>query len=100
MEKEEYSLERMLYIFVCDNDKLLDKLYLKNEIMEKVREKISALTEDFLDDLYYDKEEIINEYSFLEGKKEVAKNLLNLNMDINDISKATGLSIEEIKEIK
>ena len=104
MEEEEYSLERMLYIFVCDNKNILDKLYLENEIMEKVREKISALTEDFLDDLYYDKEEIINEYSFLEGEKkakeEVAKNLLNLNIDIKDISKATGLTIEEINTLK
>jgi len=100
MEEEEYSLERMLYIFVCDNERLLDKLYLENEIMEKVREKISALTEDFLDDLYYDKEEIINEYSFLEGekkaKKDIALSMIKEKLPIETISKITGLSIEEV----
>ena len=35
-----------------------------------------------------------------EEKNNVAKNLLSMNMLIEDISKATGLSIEEIKNIK
>ena len=41
----------------------------------------------------------------IEGKKEkqleIAKNLLKLNtISIDDISKATGLSVEEIKELE
>ena len=32
-------------------------------------------------------------------KVNIAKNLLSMNMPIEDISKATGLSIEEIKKI-
>ena len=41
----------------------------------------------------------------IEGKKEnqleIAKNLLELNtISIDDISKATGLSVEEIKELE
>ena len=32
--------------------------------MDKVREKLSCLTDDFLENLYYDKQEIINNYSF------------------------------------
>ena len=31
---------------------------------------------------------------------EIAKNLLNMNMSLEDISTATGLSIEEVKEIQ
>ena len=38
-----------------------------------------------------------------EGEKqksiEIAKNLLSLNLDIDSISKATGLSIQEINDI-
>ena len=34
-----------------------------------------------------------------EEKNNVAKNLLSMNMPIEDISKATGLSIEEISKI-
>ena len=35
-----------------------------------------------------------------EGKIEIAKNMLNLKIDINIISQSTGLSIEEIKDLK
>ena len=31
---------------------------------------------------------------------EIAKNLLSMNMPIEDISKATGLTIKELKELK
>ena len=34
-----------------------------------------------------------------QGVKQTAKNLLSMNMPIEDISKATGLSIEEISKI-
>jgi len=36
----------------------------------------------------------------IEEKQEIAKNLLNLNIAIEDISKATGLSEKEIKALK
>ena len=35
-----------------------------------------------------------------EGKKEVAKNLLLLNMDIDNIAKATGLTRAEIEKLQ
>ena len=35
-----------------------------------------------------------------EGISQVAKNLLSMNMPIEDISKATGLTIKELKELK
>ena len=37
-----------------------------------------------------------------ENKKsiEIAKNLLSMNMSLDDISKATGLSVEEINKLK
>ena len=37
-----------------------------------------------------------------ENKKsiEIAKNLLSMNMSLEDISKATGLTVEEINKLK
>ena len=34
-----------------------------------------------------------------EGKKEIAKNLIKLGINVDDIVKATGLSKEEIEKI-
>ena len=52
--------------------------------------------------------ELLREAAREEAKEEareqnsydIAKNLLNLNTDVNTISKATGLSINDIKNIK
>lgn len=74
-----------------------------NKIMEKVRNKMSALTEDFMEGLYYDREEYINQISYEEGKNqtkiEIAKNLLNKKMNLSDISEITGLTKEEIEKL-
>ena len=35
-----------------------------------------------------------------ENKLEIAKNLLNMKMSIKDISKATGLTIQEIEKLR
>ncbi|MGB9662576.1 MAG: hypothetical protein ACPL5F_11290 [Moorellaceae bacterium] len=36
----------------------------------------------------------------LEGKLEVARNLLLLHVDVDTISKATGLNLEEIESLR
>jgi len=103
IKEDKESLEYLLYILVNDNNKELDRLYLNNKIMENVREKLSVLSEDFMEGLYYDREELLNEASFEEGQvektKEIAKNLLKLNMSIKDIITATNLSKEEIESL-
>ncbi len=106
------SLEYLLYIFVKKKESELSKLYSSDKVMKKVEEKMSVLSEDFIDGLYYDYEEfhkkVLSEVAYAEGikegkienSKEIAKNLLKMNMGIRDIIKATGLSEEEISKIK
>ncbi len=48
---------------------------------------------------YYSSMATAKDEGIIEGKIETAKNLLLMNMSIDDISKATGLSIEQIKEL-
>jgi len=110
-EEGEDSLERLLYVFVSNNYEIIDELYPNDEIMEKVKKKLSALTEDFAEGLYYDREEYINQVSFEMGKEEgieqgetnkmieIAKNLLKLKIKTEDIIQATGLTKEQLEEI-
>lgn len=104
IKEDKESLEYLLYIFVNDNNKELDRLYLNNKIMENVREKLSVLSEDFMGGLYYDREELLNEASFEEGQvektKEIAQAMLKENLSVDIIEKVTGLSKENILEIK
>jgi len=103
-EEENDSLEKLLYVFVCNNKNKLDEVYVGDDIMEKVRDKISSLTDDFADDLYYDREEFINECSKeigeREARQEIAKNMLDKNFDLNAVSDITGLSLKDIKSLK
>ena len=80
--------------------------------MEKVRDKIFELTEDDWEELYYDPEEILKEYSFDKGVEkgieqgknerniEIARSMLNDNIPIEVIIKHTNLTLEEVNEIK
>lgn len=121
------SLEWLLYALVCKNNRELDELYIGDEVMEKVRNKILDLTEEEWKDFYYNPDEELEaikeearkegleegrkqghnegiEEGILEGKRrntlEIAKSMLNKNMSIEDISDITGLTLEEVNELK
>lgn len=112
MKEDKNSLAYLLYIFVNDSKNELDKLYFDNQIMKNVREKLSVLTEDFADELYYDHDKLLKEALYEEGvnkgikegaskrNKEIAKNLIKLNIPFSDIEKATGLTLDEIKNLE
>ena len=72
--------------------------------MEKGREKLESLTDDFDNDLYYNLEEFQKEENYELGMKaksiKIAKNLLKLNVDIDIIIKPTNLTLDEIEKVK
>ena len=112
---QENKLAKSLYLFVCsDNDKLND-LYEEDAIMKEVLRNTNILVSDFDKILYYDRDELekLDQQDWLEeGKKqgieqgtnqrnvEIAKNMLSMNLTIEQISQATNLSLEEIKKLK
>ena len=98
----------------------LEELTMEKEIKEDIVDAVEEYSED--DEIlsyYYDKEHndeairrgdisLAKQQGHMEGLEqghqekafEIAKNLLSMNMSIDDISIATGLPIEEIKNIK
>ncbi len=61
MNESDDSLEKLLYIFVCDSkdvlDDVLDKVYVGNKLMEGVIVKMAKIARDIDEYLYYNKEE-------------------------------------------
>ena len=102
-KEETNSLEQLLYIFICGDKETREKLYSKNELMDKVNEKLESLTNEY-GTIYYDKEEYHKELVYELGTKdktnEIAKKMLKENMDIKLIIKITGLTKEEIEILK
>ena len=79
---------------------------MEKESKEKLIEEVERYSEDEeIYDMYkyHSKQELIQnsliDEARLEGIEEVAKNLLSMNMSIQDISKATGLSIDDINNL-
>lgn len=109
------KLASSLYLFVCDDKKKLDELYKGDKLMEEVRKDADKIIETLDSLLYYNRDEfnrlqredIIKE-GFDEGlnkgidqrNKEIAKNMLKENIDTKTISNITGLSLEEIDNLK
>ena len=102
-KEETNSLEQLLYIFICSDKEKREELYSKNELMDKVNEKLESLTNEY-GTIYYDKEEYHKELVYELGTKdktnEIAKKMLKENMDIKLIIKITGLTKEEIEILK
>ncbi len=111
-ELSEMDLQWLLYIFVCPDKEMRHQLYEENELMRMVYDKMDDLTRNLNEDLYYDHEEFKEMSAFHQGydeghadgekqkQLEIAKKLLDLGMDLQKISEATGLSIEELESLK
>jgi len=82
------SLEKLLYIFVCNDKNELDRLYEGNDIMKSLKEKLEELTENFDYGFYYDPKELEDATAFEAGE---AKGIA--------IGEAKGIAIGEAKGI-
>ena len=107
--KEEYNIfssqEGMLRDIMDTADKFRDdsdiiEMYDRETEMNRIHEleKREAIKEaiDEKDRIF----ELEKKEATLNSKKEIAYNMLNMNMRVEDISKATGLSIAEVNDLK
>jgi len=125
IEKMNYNKEKLrreekeLLLLTMDNIDEINSLVKGDSTMEKVRDKIIQLSEDEELVGVYDKEIVdmkIRNSMIMTAQKEgleqgiqqgsnqekinIAKNLLSMKLNIQDISKATGLTIGEINNIE
>ena len=110
---KDIELEKLCKLFVIEEEEIHN---LKgDEIMEEALNELEKLSQDEKIIGLYDKEKVeqkvINtrlEGAKLEGisegkkeaKLEVAKNLLNLNINLDDIISSTGLTKEELEKLQ
>ena len=102
--------ERYFKLFLIDDIDELDKISMGDDIMKKVVETVKSLSSDpiFMSEL---EKQQLDEYCSAmaivdakkegkqEGKIEIAKKSLDENIDIETISKITGLTIDEINKL-
>lgn len=101
---EENSLERLLYIFVCEDKKKLDELYIGDVLMEKIKSKLYDLSSNIDDYFYYDKEELLKEESYSLGvehgiKKGIKQGIEQEQADLINNMFLAGMSTDEIHKV-
>ena len=107
--------EKIFLMFKESNREKLKEISKGDKIMDKIYKRLDKLSEDEALSLLYDEKEREEEKKQAEieyaeehglnkgisqGIKQTAKNLLSMDMKVEDISKATCLSIEEINNLK
>ena len=101
------TLEKALYLFVCDDIEKLNAIYEGDKLMKKLMKENEDLLKNFDEMLYYDRDKMFlnacYDKGYSKGKKEayenIAKEMLNKGMKLKDIIDITGLTEKEIKEI-
>ena len=114
IRKGENKLMRDVYFLACNDENILNEVYLKDNLMKEIVEETKKIAGIEKMDLYLTDEEMIKQdqefirkQGFKEGAKkgaydkqvEIAKKMLNEKMPIDLIIKITNLSKEEIENI-
>ena len=116
VKSDDMTLEKALYLFVCDDIEKLNAIYEGDKLMKKLMKENEDLLKNFDEMLYYDRAKMFlnacydkgyskgESIGYSKGKqernKEIAKELLQLEVSLPKIMKATGLSKEEILNLK
>ena len=98
------ELKKMLYLFVCDDNDLLVRLYEGDRFMKIVLKEANRLKVNIDDLLLYDKEEIKRDVYEAGVKRrnsiEIAVEMLKRNMNLTDVSEITKLALYEVEKLK
>lgn len=103
-KKDHKSLEYLLYFLVCKNEEELDSVYNGDVFMEKIIDEAKKLTLNFDAALPYNREELLKQSYYelgeAQGIEQTAIKMLKEKIDVNTITKITGLSKKQIKDLK
>ena len=112
VKSEDMTLEKALYLFVCDDNEKLNAIYEGDKLMKKLMKENENLLKDFDEMLYYDRDKMFEnacyEKGYEKGKQEarqernqeLAKEMLMANEPIEKIIQFSKLSKEEILNLK
>ena len=116
IKERKNSLEYLLYLLVCNDEKILREVYEGDNLMEKMVDEAKELTDNFDSLLYYDYDELKKQEAYELGeasgveqgvelgieqnKVEIALNMLRENTNSDFICKVTGLSLDEVEKLR
>ena len=116
VKEDKESLEKLLYLLICNDKEKMKEVYDGDEFMAKRIREVNTQTDEFDKLFFYNREILEDEDSKeeavkdarkealaegrVEGIKETALAMLRKNYPIKDISEITKISLEEINALK
>ena len=120
IKKDEKSLEKLLYLLISDDERLIKKVYDGDDFMAKIIREVKNSSDDFDNLLRYNRDVIFDgnekEEAFEDGvergvkkgyklgveqnKIDVAKAMLQESCDVNLICRVTKLSLNQVEKLK
>ena len=120
VKEDKESLEKLLYLLICNDKEKMKEVYDGDEFMAKIIREVNAQTDEFDKLLFYNREILEDEDSreveikealaegreqgLTEGreqsKQDIAKAMLSENCDIELISKVTNLTYDDVVKLK
>lgn len=114
--KDDESLEKLLYLLISDDERLIKKVYDGDKFMAKIIRELKNSSDDFDNLLRYNRDVIFDgnekeeafedgiERGYKKGYKlgveQTAKEMLQENCDVNLICRVTKLSLDEVERLK
>ena len=112
VKSDDMTLEKALYLFVCDDIEKLNAIYEGDKLMKKLMKENEDLLKNFDEMLYYDRDKMFENACYDKGydkgkqeaiiatRKQLAKDMLIANEPIEKIVQFSKLSKEEILNLK
>ena len=116
VKEDKESLEKLLYLLICNDKEKMNEVYDGDEFMAKIIREVNAQADEFDKLLFYNREILEDEYSIEEAKEEarkealaegreqsklnIAKAMLSENCDIKLIAKVTNLTYDNVMKLK
>ena len=112
VKSDDMTLEKALYLFVCDDIEKLNAIYEGDKLMKKLMKENEDLLKNFDEMLYYDRDKMFLNACYDKGydkgkqeaiiatRKQLAKDMLIANEPIEKIVQFSKLSKEEILNLK
>ena len=116
IKSDDMTLEKALYLFVCDDIEKLNAIYEGDRLMKKLMKENEDLLKNFDEMLYYDRDKMFMNACYDKGydkgydngkqeaiiatRKQLAKDMLIANEPIEKIAQFSKLSKEEILNLK
>ena len=76
VKEDKESLEKLLYLLICNDKEKMNKVYDGDDFMAKIIREVNAQTDEFDKLLFYNREILEDKYAIEEAKEEVRKEAL------------------------